>query len=171
MYTGKNFMKLRALIFSCSLLAVSPAVAEPPHMRVEKDGSRVILALYDAACDENPRECPIADLGCSSRGEFEASIQGLSAKEVGTWLATDEKVYLISGADRFSLRALRIENSDMTGDWDISLSQLNGNSELWRSIANSTTLSLSLGQRTLKFPRTGRALNDFRELLKGCVPH
>ncbi len=51
----------------------------------------VTLSLYEAECDDNPQECPIADLGCPSRGEFKASVYGLKAKEAGTWLATDEK--------------------------------------------------------------------------------
>lgn len=161
---------VRIVLFGGTLVAVSPAIADPSHTRVEKDGTGVTLSLYEAECDDNPQECPIADLGCPSRGEFKASVYGLKAKEAGTWLATDEKAYLTLGADRIPLRTLRIENSDMSGDWDVYLSQFDDASRIWRGLAKPGTLSLSLGNRTVTFPRTGATLGAFRELLKGCAP-
>lgn len=163
-------LRVRTVVFGGALLAVLPAAAPAPHTRVAKDGMGVTFALYEAECDDNPQECPIAELGCPSRGEFKASIYGLNAKEAGTWLATDGKAHLLVGMDRFPLRTLRIENSDMSGDWDVYFMQSDDAAMMWRSMAKPGSLSLSLGNRIVAFPRTVATLNAFRELLRGCAP-
>jgi hypothetical protein len=170
MRRGLSLLRVRLVILIGAPLAVTAAAATEPHARVERDGMGVTLALYEAECDDNPQECPVAELGCPSRGEFKASVYGLKAKEAGTWLATDEKAYLVLGADRIPLRTLRFESSDMSGDWDVYFSQFDDASRIWRSIAKPGAPSLSLGNRTVTFPRTGVTLGAFRELLKGCAP-
>lgn len=74
-----------AIALAASLITAIPAratspvtapnsTAAAPHTRLVKEGTMVTLVLYEAECDDNPQECPIADLGCPSRGEFTATV-------------------------------------------------------------------------------------------------
>lgn len=85
-------------------------------------------------------------------------------------LASNEKAYLAVGAERITLWTRRIANNEMSGDLDVSLSQLPDTAIIWRAVVRPGTLSPTAGGRTVTIPRTAGTLDAFRALLKGCAP-